>query len=134
MAEFNLWLLIVGIVAGAAVTWLAIGTISRADDEVAAAERLSEAAWIARTIEEHGGRAPTELVKQVLMLHRRYLQGGARVPLPATEPDRAEPDDGDGAPEADDGTGAPEADDGNGAPEVAGTSRSGARPSGEEPR
>ena len=116
MAEFNLWLLIVGIVAGAAVTWLAIGTISRNDDEVAAAERPTEATWIARTIEEHGGRAPTELVEQVLMLHRRYLQGGAGVPIPTTDPDRVEPDDEDGAP-----------DD-------ARVSSSGADPSAQEPR
>ena len=93
MAEFNLWLLIVGIVAGAAVTWLAIGTISRNDDDVAAAEREDEAAWIARTIDDHGGRAPTQLVEQILMLHRRYLQGGAGVPLPTNEPARVAPAD-----------------------------------------
>ena len=56
MAEFNLWLLILGIAAGAAVTWLVIGTIARNDDDVAASERAAEATWIGRTIEEHGGR------------------------------------------------------------------------------
>src|SRR5437667_43282 len=38
MAEFNLWLLILGIAAGAAVTWLVIGTIARNDDEIASSE------------------------------------------------------------------------------------------------
>ncbi len=85
MAEFNLWLLVLGIAAGAAVTWVVIGTIARNDDEVAAEEQAAEAEWIARTIEEHGGRAPTQLVAQILALHRRYLQGGAVIPVPEPE-------------------------------------------------
>ena len=84
MAEFNLWLLILGIAAGAAVMWLVIGTLARRDDEVDAAERGPEAGWITRTIEDYGGRAPVELVEQILALHRRYLQGGPGVPLPQT--------------------------------------------------
>jgi hypothetical protein len=87
MAEFNLWLLVLGIAAGAAVTWVVIGTISRNDDEVAAEEQVAEAEWIAQTIEEHGGRAPSELVTQILALHRRYLQGGAVIPVPEPEPE-----------------------------------------------
>jgi hypothetical protein len=92
MAEFNLWLLVLGIAAGAAVTWVVIGTIARNDDEVAAEEQAAEADWIARTIEEHGGRAPTQLVAQILGLHRRYLQGGVVIPVPEPE---SEPDEGD---------------------------------------
>ena len=87
MAEFNIWLLVLGIAAGAAVTWVVIGTISRNDDEVAAEEQAAEAEWIAQTIEEHGGRAPTQLVAQILGLHRRYLQGGAVVPVPPPGPE-----------------------------------------------
>jgi hypothetical protein len=90
MAEFNLWLLIVGIAAGAAVMWLVIGTLARRDDELDATEREAEAGWIARTIEEYGGRAPVELVEQILALHRRYLQGGPGIPLPQGEPDHVE--------------------------------------------
>lgn len=85
MAEFNVWLLIVGLAAGAVVTWLVVGTISRNDDDLAAEERASEAAWIAQTIEEHGGRAPLTLVDQILTLHRRYLKGGPGVPQPGME-------------------------------------------------
>ena len=87
MAEFNLWLLVLGIAAGAAVTWVVIGTIARNDDEVAAQEQAAEAEWIAGTIEEHGGRAPSELVAQILALHRRYLQGGSVIPVPGPEPE-----------------------------------------------
>lgn len=87
MAEFNLWLLIVGIAAGAAVTWLIIGTVSRSDDEIARAEQATEAVWIAQIIEEHGGRAPVALVEQILELHRRYRRGGPGVPVPETPPD-----------------------------------------------
>ena len=85
MAEFNLWLLILGIAAGAAVTWLVIGTIARNDDEIASSEAAAEADWIARTIEDHGGRAPIQLVEQILALHRRYLRGGSVAPAPAPE-------------------------------------------------
>ena len=95
MAEFNLWLLIVGIAAGAAVMWLVIGTLARNDDEVDAAERQLEAGWIAETIEHHGGRAPVTLIEQVLALHRRYLQGGPGIPVPQGEPE--EPGEADEA-------------------------------------
>jgi hypothetical protein len=90
MAEFNLWLLVLGIAAGAAVTWVVIGTIARNDDEVAAEEQAAEAEWIAGTIEQHGGRAPTQLVAQILTLHRRYLQGGTVIPVPGPEPEEDE--------------------------------------------
>lgn len=99
MAEFNLWLLVLGIAAGAAVTWVVIGTISRNDDEVAAEEQVAEAEWIARTIEEHGGRTPSQLVTQILALHRRYLQGGAVIPVPEPDED-ADVDTPDGRVEA----------------------------------
>ncbi len=98
MAEFNLWLLILGIAAGAAVVWLAVGTIARSDDEVAAPERKAEAEWIARTIDEHGGRAPTLLVEQILGLHRRYLRGGSVMPVPVSP--EAALDAADEAPDA----------------------------------
>jgi hypothetical protein len=98
MAEFNVWLLIVGLAAGAAVTWLVVGTIARNDDDIAAEERATEAAWIARTIAEHGGRAPLKLVDQILTLHRRYLKGGPGVPQPGSEP--AAPPPEPAAPEA----------------------------------
>jgi hypothetical protein len=91
MAEFNLWLLILGIAAGAAVTWLVIGTIARNDDEIASSESAAEAGWIARTIEEHGGRAPLQLVEQILSLHRRYLQGGSVMPVPQPDEEPVAP-------------------------------------------
>ena len=91
MAEFNVWLLIVGIAAGAAVTWLVVGNLSRSEDEIAPAEQASEAAWIARLIEEHGGRVPVALVEQILELHRRYLKGGPDIPLPGETPSEEAP-------------------------------------------
>lgn len=97
MAEFNVWLLIVGIAVGALLTWLVVGTVARRDEDLAATERTLEAAWISRTIEEHGGRIPALLVDQVLDLHRRYLQGRVGGPL---EPEEAGEDAGDGAGDA----------------------------------
>ena len=113
MAEFNLWLLVLGIAAGAAVTWVVIGTIARNDDEVAGEEQAAEAEWIAGTIEQHGGRAPTELVAQILALHRRYLQGGSVIPAPGPEPeeDAAPSKEAEAAPEADAAEAMPETGD-----------------------
>lgn len=86
MAEFNVWLLILGLAAGAAVALLINASLSRSEDDIASVEQAAEAAWIARLIEEHGGRAPVALVVQILELHRRYLKGGAGVPLPEELP------------------------------------------------
>ena len=42
-AEFNWWLLIVGVVAGAALTWLVVADSSRRDREVGERELPAEA-------------------------------------------------------------------------------------------
>jgi hypothetical protein len=70
-AEFNWWLLIVGVVAGGALTWLVLADSSRREREIGDRELPAEAAWIARSL----GR-PTvdaETAEQVLLAHRRYL-------------------------------------------------------------
>ena len=76
-----LWLLLVGLAIGAAGATLLLVRLPRKDDDVGSAERATEVAWIAATIERHGGVAPAALVDEVLDLHRAYL-GSPRVPAP----------------------------------------------------
>ena len=53
-AEFNWWLLIVGLVIGAALTWLVMADLTRRDVDVDAAEQASEARWIATIMTDTG--------------------------------------------------------------------------------
>jgi len=71
--QFDWWLLIVGLVIGAALTWLVIADVRRRDDDVSSREREVEAEWIATEIRARGIAADTEAVAEVLRLHRLYL-------------------------------------------------------------
>jgi hypothetical protein len=70
-AEFNWWLLIVGLVAGGALTWLVMADVIRHDVEISDEETSAEAGWIARSLEEPALDAA--LAERVLRAHRRYL-------------------------------------------------------------
>ena len=64
-AEFNWWLLIVGLVAGGALTWLVIFDWNRIDAELSDEEVAAEAGWIARSLGEpalDAARAVTDLL------------------------------------------------------------------------
>jgi hypothetical protein len=101
------WLVIVGVVIGVALVGLMSIRLPRQEDDVSEDERVTEAGWISRTIEEWGGIAPAPLVEEVLELHQAYL-GTAPVPGPPAEEPGAysgddRPDDGGGASWADTG-------------------------------
>jgi len=68
------WALVLGLVVGGALVWFAIGRLPRSAEEMSDDERASEAAWISDSIDERGGKAPTDLVEEVLDLHLRYLE------------------------------------------------------------
>ncbi len=68
-----LWVLLVGLVVGGALTWLVMVRLPRREDDVSRAERPAEAAWISHVIERNGGIAPASLVEEVLDLHQAYL-------------------------------------------------------------
>ena len=70
-AEFNWWLLIVGLVAGGALTWLVIADLNRRDVEISDEEVAAEAGWVARSLDEPAVDAA--LAERVLSAHRRYL-------------------------------------------------------------
>ena len=81
------WLLVLGIVIGAAIVWLAVVRLPRRDDDQTRAEQAAEARWISATIERDGGIAPQALVEEILELHRGYLASGAVVSLPSSPGD-----------------------------------------------
>ena len=71
IAEFNWWLLIVGLVAGGALSWLVLADINRRDVEISDEETAAEAGWVARSLDEPALDAA--LAERVLRAHRRYL-------------------------------------------------------------
>ena len=70
-AEFNWWLLIVGLIAGGALTWLVMADSDRRDSEVSDEELAAEAGWIARSLDEP--LLDADVTERVLRAHRRYL-------------------------------------------------------------
>lgn len=69
--EFSIWLLLVGMVAGGALTWLVLGELGRREEEIAVRELRAEATWLANTVDRPGFDAA--LAEDVLFAHRRYL-------------------------------------------------------------
>ncbi len=82
IAQFDWWLLIVGIVGGAGLVWLIVADFSRRDDEIAADERAMESAWIAEALTAAGRPMDEHAVDEVLELHRAYLHS----PAPELDP------------------------------------------------
>jgi len=70
-AEFNWWLLLVGIVVGGALTWLVLADSNRREREIGDEELTAEAGWISRSLGEPVVDA--EVAESVLRAHRRYL-------------------------------------------------------------
>ena len=101
-AEFNVWLLIVGLVVGAGLVWLVIMDSRRRELEVDAIERPREAAWLSAVLAEDGFDVSPDAAERLLVLHRAYLD--APPPDGAMDPVRwdVEPDD-DRTPNRDSG-------------------------------
>jgi hypothetical protein len=96
-AEFNVWLLIVGLVVGAGLAWVVMMDGRRRETEIDAQELPREAAWLSAVLAEDGYDVTPEAAEQTLLLHRAYLAAPPPDPVdegPATEPDSqaTEPD------------------------------------------
>ncbi len=89
-AEFDIWLLVVGLVVGAGLVWLVIMDSRRRESDVETVERPREAAWISAVMREDGYDLSPEIAEQVLDLHRAYLDApppdGETVPIDAERP------------------------------------------------
>jgi len=73
-AEFNVWLLIVGLVVGAGLVWLVVLDSRRRESEIDEAERLGEAAWLSAVLAEEGVDVSPDAADRMLQLHRAYLE------------------------------------------------------------
>lgn len=89
--EFQWWLLLVGVVAGAALTWLVMADSRRHDEDLARDEIRAEAGWIAGTLAEEGTPVEADDVARILWTHRRYL--GLPPPDALVEPEMLTVDD-----------------------------------------
>jgi hypothetical protein len=73
-AEFNWWLLIVGLVVGAGLVWVVVMDSRRREVDVDDAERPREALWLSRMLEDDGIDVSPDVAERVLLLHRAYLE------------------------------------------------------------
>ena len=87
-AEFQWWLLFVGLVIGALLVFLVMADFSRSIEEQSDAELVREAAWINGLLAPGDGRADPALIEDVLRLNREWLAGPAPQPeeLESVEP------------------------------------------------
>lgn len=73
-AEFNVWLLIVGLVIGAGLVWLVIMDSRRRESDVDAIERPREAVWLSAVLADDGFDVSPQVAERLLDLHRAYLE------------------------------------------------------------
>jgi hypothetical protein len=79
-AEFQWWLLLVGLVIGALLVFLVMADFSRSADEQADLELSREATWIAGLLPPGDEPLDPGLIEEVLRLHREWLAGPAPTP------------------------------------------------------
>lgn len=73
-AEFNWWLLIVGLVVGGGLVWFVLMDARRRDVDVDEQERPREALWLSRMLRDEGHEVSPEAADRILVLHRSYLE------------------------------------------------------------
>lgn len=81
-AEFNWWLLIVGLVVGAGLVWFVLMDARRREVDIDEQERPREALWLSRMLGDEGHEVSPDVAERLLSLHRSYLE--------APPPDEAE--------------------------------------------
>jgi hypothetical protein len=104
-AEFNWWLLIVGLVVGAGLTWLVLADSSRREVDIEDRELEGESRWIADALADLHRPLDDERVLDVLRLHRAYRAAAppdeVEEPWPDANADPAlDPDAGERPPMA----------------------------------
>jgi len=83
-AEFNWWLLIVGLVIGAGLVWLILADSSRREADIFDEEVPVEAEWIATRLRSAGIPVDQATAEEVLRLHRAWLASPPPEPARAT--------------------------------------------------
>ncbi len=94
-AEFNWWLLIVGLVVGAGLVWFVVADSRRRDVDIDSVERPREALWLSGVLQREGRSVSPDVAERMLELHRIYLEAP-----PPDDPVEAsdEPEPADAAP------------------------------------
>ncbi len=72
MAEFQWWLLLVGLVAGGGIVAVVYLDGSRREQDLEVGEMPAEAAWIADRLAATGSSVDDSAIEQVLREHRAY--------------------------------------------------------------
>jgi hypothetical protein len=73
-AEFNWWLLIVGLVVGAGLVWFVLMDARRREVDIDEQERPREALWLSRMLADEGHEVSPDVAERLLSLHRSYLE------------------------------------------------------------
>jgi hypothetical protein len=73
MAEFQWWLLIVGVVAGAGLVAVVFMDGARREVDITEDERRAEANWISSSLGAQGRPIDRDAAEAVLRAHREYL-------------------------------------------------------------
>jgi hypothetical protein len=73
MAEFDWWLLILGLVVGGGLVYLVLAESARREVDEDAVELPAEATWIAERLAERGAPIESAIALEVLHEHRAYL-------------------------------------------------------------
>jgi hypothetical protein len=73
-AEFNWWLLIVGLVVGAGIAWFVLMDSRRREVDIDERERPREALWLSRMLTDEGHPVSPEVTERLLVLHEAYLE------------------------------------------------------------
>ena len=73
MAEFQWWLLIVGLVAGGGLVAIVSADSRRREEDLADLERRAEATWISDRLASVDADLDARTVESVLRIHREYL-------------------------------------------------------------
>ncbi len=85
-AEFNWWLLIVGLVVGGGLVWFVVADSRRREADVDDHERPREALWLSTVLEREGHRVDVAAAERMLVLHQAYLAAVPPDPEPDQEP------------------------------------------------
>ena len=72
--EFDVWLLVVGLVMGAGLAWLVMLDSRRRETDLDDVERPREAAWLSAVLLDEGFDVGPEAADRLLLLHRAYLE------------------------------------------------------------
>lgn len=86
-AEFNWWLLIVGLVVGAGLVWFVLMDARRREVDIDEQERPREALWLSRMLADEGHDVSPEAADRLLSLHRSYLEAPPPDETAVSEPD-----------------------------------------------